>query len=96
MTVRRNAAIVESNIAYLDTIDLPATDLKTSFEVLCRASGICDRLNLKAVACIFNQSFYAKAMEVFWKNRQLFKHLLNHSDGWFLFDVARCNRHKIR
>ena len=72
----RNAVIVESNIAYLDTIDSPETDLKTAFEVLCRASETRDRLNLKAVACVFDQSFDAKAMEVFWKNRQLFKHLI--------------------
>ena len=75
ITVRRNAVIIESNIAYLDTIDSPATDLKTGFEVLCRASEIRDRLNLKAVVCVFGQSFYAKVMEVFWKNRQLFKNL---------------------
>ena len=48
--------IVESNIAYLDNIE-------TDFEVLCRASEICDRLNLKAVACVFDQSLYAKALE---------------------------------
>ena len=37
-----------------------ATDLKTAFEVLCRASEIRDRLNLKAVACVFDQSFYRR------------------------------------
>ena len=76
--------IVESNIAYLDTIDSPATDLKTAFEVLCRASKIRDRLNLIAVACVFDQSFYAKAMEVFWKNRQLYKHLIIMMGGFHL------------
>ena len=84
ITVRRNAVIVESNIAYLDTIDSPATDLKTAFEVLCRASEIRDRLNSKAVACVFDQSFYAKAMEVVWKNRQLFKHLIIMMGGFHL------------
>ena len=81
----------------MDTIDSPATDLKTAFEVLCKASEIRDRLNLKAVACVFDQSFYAKTMEVFWKNRQLFKHLIIMMGGFsFDNDVARCNRHKIR
>ena len=85
-TVRRNAVIVESNIAYLDTIDSPATALKTAFEVLwrARASETRDRLNLKAVARVFDQSFYAKAMEVFWKNRQLFKHLIIMMGGFHL------------
>ena len=75
---------MESNIAYLDTIDSPATDLKTAFEVLCRASEIRDRLNLKAVACVFDQSFFAKAMEVFWKNKQLFKHFIIMMGGFYL------------
>ena len=54
--------IVESNIAHLDTTDSPATDLKLR-----------DRFNLKVVPCVFDMSFYAKTVEVFWKNRQLFK-----------------------
>ena len=76
--------IVESNIAYLDTIDSPATDLKTAFEILCRASEIHYRLHLKGVACVFDQSFYAKAMEVSWTNRQLFKHLIIRMGGFHL------------
>ena len=62
--VANNVVITASNISYLDTIDAPATDLKTTFEVLCRACEIRDRLGLKAVACIFDQSFYAKS----WKS----------------------------
>ena len=65
--------IVESNIAYLDTTDSPATDLK-----------IRDRLNLKVVPCVFDQSFYAKTIEVFWKNRQLFEHLIIMMGGFHL------------
>ena len=65
-------------------IGAPATDLKTAFEVLCRTSEIHDGLNLKAVACVFDQSFYAKATEVFWKNRQLFKHLIIMMSGFHL------------
>ena len=33
---------------------------------------------------MFEQSFYAKAMEVFWKNRQLFKHLIIMMGGFHL------------
>ena len=52
---------------------------------MCRASEIRDRLNLKAVACVFDQSFYGRI------GRCLNTY---HNDGWFLFDndVARCNR----
>ena len=69
---------------YLDTLDSPATDLKTAFEVLCRGCEIRDRLNLEAVACVFDQSFYAKAMELYWNNKGLFKNLLVMMGGFHL------------
>ena len=51
---------------------------------MCRAGEIRDILGLKAVACIFDQSFHAKPMEVFWKNRDLFRNLVVMMDGFHL------------
>ena len=79
-----NVVITASNISYLDMIDAPTTDLKTACEVLCRACEIRDRLGLKAVACVFDQSFYAKAMEVFWKNKEIFSNLIIMMGGFHL------------
>ena len=76
ITVHKKLVVVESTVGYLDTLDSPATDLKTAYEVLCRGCEIRDRLNLEAVACVFDQSFYAKTMEVYWKSKGLFKNLL--------------------
>ena len=59
ITIRKDIVILESLISYLDTIDSPATDHETAFEVLCRGCEIKDRLKLKAVVCVFNQAFYA-------------------------------------
>ena len=83
--VANNVVITASNISYLDTIDAPATDLKTAYEVLCRACEIRDRLGLKAVAYVFDQSFYAKAMEVFRKNKEIFSNLVIMMGGFQLF-----------
>ena len=52
--IRDQVIVVESVISYLDTIDSPATDLKTAYEVLSRGCEIRDRLRLKAVACVFD------------------------------------------
>ena len=54
---------MESTIGYLDTLDSSATDIKTAYEVLCRGCEIRDRLQLECVVCVFDQAFYAKAME---------------------------------
>ena len=84
ITMRKNIVVVESTIGYLDTLDSPATDLKTAYEVLCRGCEIKDRLELEAVVCVFDQSFYAKAAEVYWKNKELFKDLLIMLGGFHL------------
>ena len=48
--------VVESTINYFDTLDCPATDLKTAYEVLSRGCEVKDRLKLDAVVCVFNQA----------------------------------------
>ena len=58
--------------------------MKTAVEVLCRACEIRDRLGFKAVACVFDQSFYVKAIEVFWKNRGLFRNKVIMMGGFHL------------
>ena len=70
--IRDRVVVVESTIRYLDTLDSPATDLKTAYEVLSRGCEVKDRLKLNAVVCVFDQAFYAKAMEVYWKHKELF------------------------
>ena len=82
--VRGNVVVVESTIGYLDTLDSPDTDLKTAYEVLSRGCEIRDRLQLKAVACVFDQAFYAKAMEVYWKHKILFDGLVVMMGGFHL------------
>ena len=84
ITVRKKLVVVESTIGYLDTPDSPATGLKAAYEVLCRGCEIRYRLNLEAVTCAFDQSFYAKVTEVHWKNKGLFKNLLVMMGGFHL------------
>ncbi|CAB3994854.1 Hypothetical predicted protein [Paramuricea clavata] len=72
------------NLEYLDTLDSPATDLKTAYEVLCRGREIKNKLQLNAVACVFDQAFYAKAMEVLWKQKEQFEGLFLMMGGFHL------------
>ena len=76
--------VVESTITYLDTIDSSATDLKTAYEVLSPGCEIKDRIQLNAVVCVFDQAFYAKAMEVYWKRKELFVGLVIMMGGFHL------------
>ncbi|CAB4007602.1 Hypothetical predicted protein [Paramuricea clavata] len=58
--IRDKVAVIQSTMGYLDTLDSPATDLKKAYEVLCRGREIKNKLQLNAVACVFDQAFYAK------------------------------------
>lgn len=82
--VRDRVVVVESTISYSDTIDSPATDLKTAYEVLSRGCEIKNRLQLSAFVCVFDQAFYAKAMEVYWKHKELFKGIVIIMGGFHL------------
>ena len=77
-------AVIQSTIGYFDTLDSPATDLKTAYEVLCRGHEIKNRLQLNAVACVFDQAFNAKAMEVLWKQKEQFEGLFVMMGGFHL------------
>ena len=76
ITVRKAMVILKSLISSSDTIDFPETDHTTAFEVFCRGCDIKDRMKLNAVVCVFDQAFYAKAAEIFWKHRDMFENLV--------------------
>ena len=84
ITIIKDMVVQESIISYLDTSNSPATDQKTAFEVLCRGCEIRDRLKLKAVVCVFDQAFYAKVVEIFWKNKNVFENLVLMLGGFLL------------
>ena len=85
--------VVESTISYLDTLDSPATDGKTAYEVLSRGCEVKDRLKLDAVVCVFDQAFYAKAMEVYWKHKELFCGLVIMMGGFHLLLMLLIRSH---
>ena len=82
--VRDNIVVIQSTIGYLDTLDSPATDLMTAYEVLCLGCEIKESFKLKAVACIFDQAFYTKAMEAFWKHKAQFEGFVITMSGFHL------------
>ena len=81
---RDHIVIVESVISYLDTIDASATDLRTAYEVLSRGCEVKHRLQWKAVVCVFDQAFCAKAMEIFSQHKSLFEGLVIMMGGFHL------------
>ena len=70
---RNNVNITEDKVGYLPSINAPATNMSTVNEILHQALKISETLDLKEIACYFDQALYAKAAEIIWKNEEKFR-----------------------
>ena len=74
--VRNDQEVVKDNVGYLPTINAPATNMSTVYQVLTKSLQIKDTLNLQSIVVVFDQALYAKATEIKWKHRKQFKDLV--------------------
>ena len=63
-------------MAYLPTINAPATELSTVNEILRQSEDVRKRLYLDQIVVVLDQALYAKACEVAWKNRELYEKII--------------------
>ena len=59
--VSNNVLTLKTSVGYMDSIDSPATDITTIFQVMCRALKIKESLKLPEIVCVFDQAIFAKA-----------------------------------
>ena len=64
MLVRDEIEVKKDNIGYLPTIDAPATNMSTVFEILNQSLKIKDTIKLQAIVIVFDQALYAKAAKI--------------------------------
>ena len=76
MCIRSSEVILESSMSYLECIITPAADISTINQVLERALKIKTSLNLNSIVCVFDQSIFAKGMEIKWKEPTKFQNCL--------------------
>ena len=69
---RDNIVVTQDTVAYLPTVNAPATELSTVYEVLNQTVRIMDSLQLSEIVCVFDQALYAKALEIAWKHPDRF------------------------
>ena len=73
---RDKVAVAQDTISYLPTINAPATDMLTVYEVLRQTQMIKDALDLQHIICVFDQALYAKAAEIKWKHPDMFSSIV--------------------
>ena len=76
IATRSEEPVFKDVVAYLPTINVPATELTTVNEILRQSEDIRRRLNLQEVVVVMDQALYAKACEVTWKNRDVYDYII--------------------
>lgn len=73
---RNEVEIRRDKISYLPTINAPATEMATVFEILNQSQMIRKELQLPSIICVFDQALYAKASEIVWKHTKDFEGII--------------------
>ena len=81
---------------YLPTIDAPATDMATVYEVLVQSLEIKNTFKLKSIVLVFPQELYAKTAEVQWLQSERFKDIVLRMGELFTRFWCRRSRSRIR
>ena len=76
MLTRRNKQVQKDTVGYLPTIDAPATQMNTLFEILNNANSIKKALTLKSMVVVIDQAIHAQTIEISWKHQELFQDLV--------------------
>ena len=70
--VRNKHVVAKDSVGYLSTINAPATDMYTVYQVLTKSLQIKETLRLQSIVVVFDQALYAKATEIKWKHSAQF------------------------
>ena len=74
--VRNDQEVTKDNVGYLPTINAPATNMSTVYQILLKSLQIKETLKLHSMVVVFDQALYAKAAEIKWKHRAQFNDLV--------------------
>ena len=66
----------QSNIGYLPMIDGSATQHNTVYTLLSQAVTMAKELNLQDAIIVVDQAIYAKAVDIVWKEKEVFKNVV--------------------
>ena len=55
--------VAKDRVGYLPTLNAPATDMSTVYQVLTKSLQIKETLRLQSIVVVFGQALYAKATE---------------------------------
>lgn len=74
--MRKDISIKEDILCYLPTINAPATELTTAFEILNQTEAIRTELQLPVISIVVDQAIYAKVSEIAWKHRDKYANVI--------------------
>ena len=60
----RNLIIVSKDVGYIPTIDAPATELSTVYEIMNQSNLMMEQLHLERIVVVMDQALYAKLLRL--------------------------------
>ena len=73
----RNLIIVSKDVVgYLPTIDAPATEPSTVYEIMNQSNLMMEQHHLERIVVLMDQALYAKATEIAWKHREKYARMV--------------------
>ena len=78
---------IQARVEYVPTINAPATELTTVFEILNQSEEIRKKLDLSSIVVVMDQALYAKEAEIAWKQDQFSEHCFA---NWNISDDLCC------
>jgi len=82
-----NKVVLNDSIGYLPKINSPAIAINNMHEILSKANGTKDALNLKSILVIFNQAIDSKAVEILWKQPSIFLDIIPRLGAFYTIGV---------
>ena len=70
IVTRNDTEVIQDVTGYLPTINGSASNMSTVYEILNQSENIGNSLQLDKVVVVFDQVFYAKAIEIQWKHHE--------------------------
>ena len=74
--VRNEHVVAKDSVGYLPTINAPATDMSTVYQVLTKSLQVKETFSLQSIVVVFDQALYAKATEIKWKHSAQFNDIV--------------------
>ena len=76
INTRNDISVCQDMVGYIPTIDAPATEMSTVYEILNQSNLMMVQLHLEQIVMVMDQALYAKATDIAWKHTSKYANII--------------------